>query len=141
MINNEKELKFYYNESEDVSFVKYRDLGYKIGNDIEKYTKDEIDSLLIASSLIKNNCIYNNCKFEHLILFINQYISNSNLKISNQQLIDNFHMRIFNKFFFLRRPSCFSQITKLVRIRKVAEMEYDYHFKHENERCVMSIKF
>lgn len=141
MINNGiKEIKLYHNNDKNISYIKYEDIGYEIGNNIKTYNKDEIDSLITIETLSDGHII-ENCKFEYFIIFMKEYIDSLNSRFTIQQIIDNFHLMALNKDFILDRPKCFSQQSKLVRIKKNGQNEYQYYFKHENERHAIMVNF
>lgn len=135
MINNILKIKVFHNETTNVSYIKYDNDGYEIHRDqtsMIKHTTETLDSTLLLNTF--NNSLINNiCDFDLFLKFIKSYIE-ENKHIAINEIMDSFNVFMFKKDFILNRPKCFSQKTKLIKIKKNNDREYLYYFKHENER-------
>lgn len=142
MISNILKIKVFHNENKNVSYIKYDDSGYEIHRNqtaIIKHTNDNLDSILLLNQF-NNNLTNNICDFDLFLKFIKSYIQR-NRNISINEIMDSFNVFMFKKDFIVNRPKCFSQKTKLIKIKKNNDYEYLYYFKHENERFAKIVIF
>ena len=139
MINNILQIKTFHNE--DTSYIKYDNNGYEIQQNqtIIKHTTNTLDSILLLNKI--NNSLTNDmCDFDLFVRFIKSYIE-ENKHIAINEIMDSFHVFMFRKDFIVKRPRCFSQKTKLIKITKNNDYEYSYYFKYENERFAQVVNF
>lgn len=142
MINNILGVEFFYDKNKNISYVKCNNIGYEIdscSDNITQYQNEEFESLLLLESL-NGNIIKNICDFNILMTFIEYYIK-SNKNISINEIMNSFNILMFKKFFVIRRQSCFSQITQLIKIQKHNDCEYRYYFRYNNERYSLIVSF